>query len=107
MINTERPDLVQHFHIGARALLDINLIRFAISLAYPISQWGEGGYFTRPNDFYLPSLCLEEGWGGVSAPCAMDSLFWNFKETKKNSIKAQIFIPKPMKEFSWLGSRAN
>jgi hypothetical protein len=26
----------------------------------PISQWGGGGYFTS-NDFYLPSLSLEEG----------------------------------------------
>jgi hypothetical protein len=32
------------------------------------SQWGGGGRFTRSNDFYLPSLRLEDGGGG-SAPC--------------------------------------
>jgi hypothetical protein len=36
----------------------------AISLAYPS---GGGGYFTPSNDFYLPSLHLEEGAEGVSA----------------------------------------
>jgi hypothetical protein len=31
-----------------------------------LSQWGGGGgYFTRSNDFYLPSLRLEEGGRGV------------------------------------------
>ncbi len=29
----------------------------------PISQWGGGG-FPRSNDFYLPSLRVEEGGGG-------------------------------------------
>ena len=29
-----------------------------------LSRWGGGGYFTRSNDFYLPSLRLEEGEGG-------------------------------------------
>jgi hypothetical protein len=29
-----------------------------------ISQGGEGGCFTRSNDFYLPSTRLEEGGGG-------------------------------------------
>jgi hypothetical protein len=58
-------ELVQHFspiggvHIGARALLDINLIEFGYIAR--LSRWGGGSVFTRSNDFYLPSLGLEEG----------------------------------------------
>jgi hypothetical protein len=52
-------------YIGVRALLDINLIWFG-NIAR-LSQRGVGGYFTRSNDFYLPSLRLEGG-GGVSTP---------------------------------------
>ncbi len=31
-----------------------------------LSHWEGGGYFARSNNFYLPSLRLEEGGGGVS-----------------------------------------
>ncbi len=51
-------------HIGARALLDINLIWFGYIAC--LSKWGGGRYFTRSNDYYLPSLHLEEGGGRVS-----------------------------------------
>ncbi len=48
-------------HMDARALLDINLIWFSyIACLMPIPL-GRRGYFTRSNDFYLPSLRLEEG----------------------------------------------
>jgi hypothetical protein len=47
--------------MGARALLDINLIWFGYIARQ--SQWGGGGYFSRSNDFYLPSLRLEGGGG--------------------------------------------
>jgi hypothetical protein len=46
-------------HIGTRELIMVWLYRSAI-------LWGEGGYFTHSNDFYLPSRRLEEGRGGVS-----------------------------------------
>jgi hypothetical protein len=61
-------ELVQHFrlyawggHIGARALFDISLKW--ISYTARLSQRGGGGYFTRSNYHYLPSLCLEEVGG--------------------------------------------
>ncbi len=54
-------------HIGARALLDINLISFG-NIAF-LSQFLGGGYFTRSNYFYLPSVRL--GGGGGSAPCGI------------------------------------
>ncbi len=44
-------------YIGPRALLDIlhvHLIGFCFIAR--LSQWGGGGFFTRSNDFYLPSL---------------------------------------------------
>ncbi len=50
-------------HVGARALLDINLIWYRFSYIAHLSQWGGGGCFTRSNDFCLPSLRLEEGEG--------------------------------------------
>jgi hypothetical protein len=58
-------ELVQHFRLQSEftsALLDINFRR----LCYidRLSQWGGGMYFTRSNNFYLPSLRLEEGGGG-------------------------------------------
>jgi hypothetical protein len=65
-------ELVQHFcflggvHIGARALLDINLIWFGYTLGYPTGE--EGDIFTRSNDFYLRL----EGGGG-SAPRDLDT----------------------------------
>ncbi len=38
-------------------------------------QWGGGGYFTRSNNVYLPSLGLDEGGGGVrSVSTLCDSL---------------------------------
>ncbi len=37
-----------------------------------LSQWGEEMYFTRSNNFYLPSLRLEGGGGELSAPCALN-----------------------------------
>ncbi len=49
--------------MGARCLLDINLIWFGS--IDRLSQWRGGRYFTCSNNFYLPSLRLEEG-GGVS-----------------------------------------
>ncbi len=49
-------------HIGARALLDIKWIWFGYIARYP--SGGGGVYFTRTNNFYLPSLRLEEGVGG-------------------------------------------
>ncbi len=58
-------------HIGARALHGLNLIWFGNITR--LSQWGGGGYFLCSNDFYLPSLCVEEGGGG-SAPCALTTL---------------------------------
>jgi hypothetical protein len=58
--------------MGAKALLDINLIWFGhISR---LSHWGGEGYFTRSNDFYLHSPILEGGAvGGRSAPCGQMS----------------------------------
>ncbi len=61
--------LIVGVHIGARALLDINLIWF--DYIARLSQRGGEGYFTRSNYFYLPSRLLEEGEGGqhpVHAP---------------------------------------
>jgi hypothetical protein len=50
-------------YIGARALVDIQMIKFVyISPVYPIGE--EGGLFTRSNNFYLPSRRQEEGGGG-------------------------------------------
>ncbi len=63
--------LIWGVHIGARALLDINLIWFGYITC--LSQGEEGCYFTRSNDFYLPSLCLEEVELG-SAPCDLKLL---------------------------------
>jgi hypothetical protein len=58
-------------HIGARALLDpINLIWFCYIVR--LSQWGGVGYFTRSNDYYLPSLRLQEGGGGQHPVCSMN-----------------------------------
>jgi hypothetical protein len=48
-------------HIGARALLGINLIWFGYIAR--LSQWGGGGVFLSFNDFYLASLCLGGGGG--------------------------------------------
>jgi hypothetical protein len=47
--------LIGGVHIGARALIDINLTGFAYIAR--LSHWGGGGYF------YLPSLSLEGGGG--------------------------------------------
>ncbi len=62
--------LVQHFaykgsHIGARALLDIQLIYQLLWFGYiaRLSQWVEEGYFTCSND--SSSRCLQ-CVGGVS-----------------------------------------
>ncbi len=53
--------LIGVVHIGARAL-------HCIVWLYPhLSYWGGGGYFTHSNNFYLPSLRLEEGGGMGSA----------------------------------------
>ncbi len=49
--------------MNARALLDINLIWFGYIAR--LSQWVEGGCFTRSNVFHLFSLLLEEGGRGV------------------------------------------
>ncbi len=49
-------------HIGAGALLDIILIWFGYTAC--LSRWGVRGYFTRSNDFYLPSLHLKKERGG-------------------------------------------
>jgi hypothetical protein len=49
----------ERVHIRARALLDINLIRFGYISR--LSQWGGGGYYTLSNYFYLPSLRLGGG----------------------------------------------
>jgi hypothetical protein len=74
LINRGTTELVQHFpckgssHRRKRTLLDINLIWFGYITR--LSQWGRGGYFTCSNDFYLPSLRLEDVGGG-SAPCAV------------------------------------
>jgi hypothetical protein len=56
--------LVQYFfsltegvHIAARVLLDIDFICFGYIAR--LSQWqcmGSRGYFTRSNDYHLPSL---------------------------------------------------
>jgi hypothetical protein len=51
--------------MGAKALLDILLIRF--DYIARLSQWGGVGYFTRSNDFYLPSRRLEDMGGIVSS----------------------------------------
>jgi hypothetical protein len=51
---------IEGVHIGARALLGINLKWFG----YIARLWWGGEYFTRSNDFYLPSLCLEGDGGG-------------------------------------------
>jgi hypothetical protein len=56
-------ELVQHFRLQAEftsAKDRLNLIWFG-SIAYPI---GEEGRFYLFKWFYLPSLRLEEGWGG-------------------------------------------
>jgi hypothetical protein len=55
-------------HIGARALHVLNMKWFG-NIAR-LSQWGRGGGFPRSNDFYLPSLRVEEGGGG-GAPCGI------------------------------------
>ncbi len=101
-IYRETTDLVQHFHIGARALLDINLIWFGYIAR--LSLWG-GGYFARSNYLYLPSLCLEEGRGEVYQHPVLWTLFSGILRKQKRtvfSLQAQIFNPKPMKKFSWL-----
>ncbi len=49
-------------HIGARALLDINLMWFGYIAR--LSQLGGGGNFTPSSDFYLPALLRLEGGGG-------------------------------------------
>jgi hypothetical protein len=79
-------------HIGARVLLDISLIRFGISLAYP--SGGGGWYFTSSNDFYLPSLRLEK-WGvgvrknnvGLLCPPILQVLF-----TSSIEIRIRILV---------------
>ncbi len=43
----------------------------------PVGRMGGGGYFTRSNDFYQPSLRLEEGG---SAPCAMHHAQYYYRE---------------------------
>jgi hypothetical protein len=58
------PTLIGGVHIGARALLDINLMWFGFIAR--LSQWEGRGYFTRSNDFYLSSLRLEEMEWGIS-----------------------------------------
>jgi hypothetical protein len=78
MIDLEGPlswsalSLIGEVHIGARALLDIRKFDMVWLYSSRISQWGEGGYFNRSDDFYLPSLRLEGGWG--SAPCMSNSI---------------------------------
>ncbi len=58
---------IEGVHIGARALLDINLIWFGYIAR--LFQWGGGGYFTRSNDFYLPSHAWMGRGGRGSALC--------------------------------------
>jgi hypothetical protein len=51
-------------------------------------------YFFRSNNFYLPSLRLEEGGGGVSAPCALnqDSLHTKYWSAASQHHILSIFI---------------
>jgi hypothetical protein len=80
MIDVEGPlrygsseiSLIGGVHIGARALLDINLIWFGYIAR--ISPWEGGGYFTRLNDFYLPSLQIKGGGGGQHPVRAMHGI---------------------------------
>jgi hypothetical protein len=76
MIDVEGPlsysspalSLLLNVHISARALSYINFIRFGYFAR--LSQcWGRG-YFTRSDDFYLPSLRLDERGGGGQRPVA-------------------------------------
>jgi hypothetical protein len=54
--------LIGGVHIGARAVLDINLIWFGYMDR--LFKWGGGGCFTLSNDYYLPSGAYKKGEGG-------------------------------------------
>jgi hypothetical protein len=105
MINTERPDLVQHFHIAARALLDINLIRFRYIAR--LSHWG-GGEEEGILLVQIISTCLRcagRNGGEVYQHPVQWTLFSGILRKQKKTVcsfQAQIFNPKPMKKFSWL-----
>ncbi len=67
MTDKERPlKLVQHFRLQEKfkKIAAWHKLNLAISLAYPSGK--EGGHFTRSNDFYLPSLRLMGGGGGLA-----------------------------------------
>ncbi len=59
--------LIGGVHIGARALLDINLIWFGYIAC--LSQWGEGGGGFYSFKLFLPAFAaLRGGGGGGAAP---------------------------------------
>ncbi len=84
--------LIGGVYICARALLDKNVIGFGS---------GGGGFFTRSNYFYLPSLRSEDEGAGESAPCGslpplltsqglIDCFKYEIKTTNKRRLRYRI-----------------
>ncbi len=63
-------EIVQHFASSMRPhrrKVAYSHINNKVWLYRSPSHWVRRGYFTCPDDFYLPSRCLEEGGGGVGS----------------------------------------
>ncbi len=70
----------------------------AISLAYPSGD--QGGYFTRPNDFHLPS---RKGGGGCQHPVVMTHppTSWHRQRNYLSSLIINHFLTAPEAVF-WI-----
>ncbi len=69
-----------------------------------LSHWGGVGYFTRSNDFYLPSLRLEEGLGEWDqqplSPYSLLTMVVTFTALDKT----KKFLPTPLEVSNIVGS---